>query len=233
MPRFCAISIMARSLTSGLTVSRTPELLAADVELRHMVEVAGAASVVDHQQRRAPTVDPPGAAGRWAGCCKNVNDRSQIFSRSPSCSSLRPCNRLAVDERAVAAVQVFDKELAVLRDDLRVLAADAGTFQHDVAIGMAPHYVTITRQFQLLAAAGGIHNLQNGHSQANSSRTLPSGRRRKEPGTFAGGSPPAAASCGCHVGFTHNSANWNPKLRGPSRAATPLAKSLLTPSARA
>ncbi len=40
LPRLCAISIMARSFTSGLTVSRRPELFEATSSLDMMVEVA-------------------------------------------------------------------------------------------------------------------------------------------------------------------------------------------------
>ena len=45
-------------------------------------------------------------------------------------------DRPAVEERAVAAVQVFEIELAVDVEDPGVLPADGGRLQHDVAGGM-------------------------------------------------------------------------------------------------
>ncbi len=42
-------------------------------------------------------------------------------------------DRPAVEERAVAAVQVFEIKAAVGGEDSRVLPADGGRFQHDVA----------------------------------------------------------------------------------------------------
>ena len=45
-------------------------------------------------------------------------------------------HRPAVQQRAVAAVQVLDVEVAVEVDDAGVLAADGARFEHDVAGGM-------------------------------------------------------------------------------------------------
>ena len=53
-----------------------------------------------------------------------------------SASNCRCGDRPAVQQRAVAAVQVLDVEVAVDVEDSGVLAADRGRFEHDIAGGV-------------------------------------------------------------------------------------------------
>ena len=61
---------MARSLTSGLTVNRTPALLErATSSLETMVEVAIGAVVVDHQHNDEPSAAAVDCGSRSLGSC--------------------------------------------------------------------------------------------------------------------------------------------------------------------
>ena len=48
-------------------------------------------------------------------------------------------NPLSVQQRAVAAAQVFQVIRPVTFENLRVVAADGGVIEHDVAIRVPPH----------------------------------------------------------------------------------------------
>ena len=69
---------------------------------------------------------------------------------------MAPLNGPAIDKGAVAAVQVFDKELVTLAQDLGMLPTDAGGVEHDFAVGMASHHHAILIQGNVFRDAGRV-----------------------------------------------------------------------------
>ena len=83
-------------------------------------------------------------------------------SRSSSAADQRP----AVQQRAVAAAEVLDVELAVDQEDAGVLAADGGRVQDDVAVRVAAQGDGIALQGEDLSGFGPLQGLQYRHEVA-------------------------------------------------------------------
>ena len=77
---------------------------------------------------------------------------------------LPPGDRPAVEERAVAAVEVLDVEIAVDIEDPGVLAADGARFQHDIAGGVPAEDDGRPFQGEHLPRIEPLHRLKNGHA---------------------------------------------------------------------
>ena len=155
---------MARSLTSGLTVSRTPAWLERRRRAwrRWSRWPSGAASSTTSAERTASLRRPCGT--RSLGSLRVKGER-QVADLQPVAVGQRlpALDQPAVDERAVAAVQVLDEELAVLAHDLRVLPADRGGVEHDVAVGMPAQHGALAKEPKVLARPRRLQDLQDRH----------------------------------------------------------------------
>ena len=169
-PRLRLISIRAFSFASGFTSSRRldePE----ETSSRDMtVECAGRRLVVDHLGRAGlrPLVRPPAgrAMSRAAGsgpCSRNSKTTSHSPIWSPFAEPLPSADRHAVQQRAVAAVQVLDVELVADAEDAGVLAADGPGVQHDVAVRVPAEDRRLLLQREDLARRKTLNCQQYGH----------------------------------------------------------------------
>ena len=116
---------------------------------------------------------PPRSCGSFAAECQR---QIANFYFVAIAQLLRRLNRLAVDERAVAALQIFNEILAVHQRNLRMLPADGALIEHDVALGMPPQNRALLRQRKPLSGAVAIKKFQQGHNDAE---TAPIDRRLK------------------------------------------------------
>ena len=128
------------------------------------------AIVVDEHRRRRCTVSmPPGADGLLLARLIAIERERQVADFQPIAvgEPMRGLDLLAVDERAVAAVQVFDEILAVDPSDLRVLPADGAGIEHDIAIRMPAHDGPPLGKLHLFADVGSGKNFQDSHRRIN------------------------------------------------------------------
>ena len=90
---------------------------------------------------------------------ENIAGQQHRFVRHP----------LAVDERAVAAVQVADHDLVFGRDDHAVVPADGVALRPQVAIVAAADQALRHRDLEFLPGVGSLQNLQSHMHLANPS----------------------------------------------------------------
>ena len=148
---------------------------AADVELRDDRRASQRGRiVVDHQGPRAERC-VVGQAHAFARTTRVKRQRQVAdFQAVAVFQRLAALDLAAVDERAVAAVQVLDVIAAVFLDDLRVLAADRGGVEENIAVGMPPQDGTVAIERVLLAAAQRLKKLQHRHgSNAQRNASVP------------------------------------------------------------
>ena len=137
-PKFWLISNRAFSLASVFTSSRRPvePVLTANFDM--IVEVPGGRSsstivTAGAGSRRWPA---GGVTARSAGPRWKANEQVADAHLVVLAEQLPPGDRPAVQQRAVAAVEVLDVEGAVDAEHAGVLAADGARFEHDIAGGV-------------------------------------------------------------------------------------------------
>ena len=73
----------------------------------------------------------------WDRLVRKAKSRSQMRSSIAVLTSRRLLlDGCAVDDRAIAAMQVLDEKVVALAEDLGMLPTDGGGIEHDVAIWM-------------------------------------------------------------------------------------------------
>ena len=78
-------------------------------------------------------------------------------------------DRRFIDVRAIAAAQIFDEEVAMHVHDLRVVAADGGVLQNDLAMRMPAKHGAFGLHLDELAGSFPLEDFQDSHDEINSS----------------------------------------------------------------
>ena len=161
LPRFRLISIRALSLASVLPPRRKLDELGEMSSLDMTVELpVGSSSSIIMAGRVARFVHALGDRQLQVRLALVENEHQVAEAQLVVFAEQFPSRqRPAVEQRAVAAVEVLDVELAVDEEDAGVLAADGGGVEDDVAFRVAAegHAMSLPgRRFARVSALGGF-----------------------------------------------------------------------------